>query len=69
MDGSSRNNGLPTRFGEMKDTFNVPFKSGTKAAVGPTDGNEYKITTAGGSSGDGPTPGFTGSGTGVDTLN
>lgn len=29
----------------------------------------YGMSNAGGSSGDGPTPGFTGSGYGVDTLN
>lgn len=67
--GISRDNGLPTAFGTNKDMWNVPFKSGTKAATGPTDGNEYKITTVGGSSGDGPTQGFNGHGEGVDTLN
>lgn len=50
---------------------NIGFKSGTKAAVNPTTmlGSDYGMSNKGGSSGDGPTPGFTGSGRGVDSLN
>jgi hypothetical protein len=51
---------------------NIGFKSKTKAAVDPTsEGGSQPMTpsTKGGASGDGPTPGFTGSGTGIAELN
>lgn len=69
--GVSRDNGLPTAFGTNKDVWNVPFKSKTQGSYDATNlpGGEYGMSNAGGASGDGPTPGFTGSGKGVDTLN
>lgn len=63
-------------------TNSVSLKSNTKAAINPTsdsddnsrapqgNGDESMTPSSkGGASGDGPTPGFTGSGTGVAELN
>lgn len=66
-------------------TSSVSLKSGTKAAINPTsdldenprgggapqkNGDEAMTPSSkGGASGDGPTPGFTGSGTGISELN
>lgn len=49
----------------------VSLKSNTKAAYDATNlpGGEYGMSNKGGASGDGPTPGYDGSGFGVDTLN
>lgn len=49
---------------------NIGLKSNTKAAVNPTTmpGGEYGMSNAGGSSGDGPTPGFDGRGFGIASL-
>lgn len=59
---------------------NIGLKSNTAAAINPTSdaddnprakgySDSYSTSNKGGASGDGPTPGFSGSGSGVDTLN
>lgn len=66
-------------------TNSVSLKSNTKAAVNPTSDSDENSragqapqangdspmtpSSRGGASGDGPTPGFTGSGTGIAELN
>lgn len=52
-------------------TNSVSLKSNTKAAINPTTmpGGEYGMSNKGGASGDGPTPGYNGSGFGVKELN
>ncbi len=78
----SHNGGLGlNHFGKNTAKINVPFKSNTKAAINPTTDTddygmsgsgrnpEYGISTKGGASGDGPTPGFNGAGAGIAELN
>lgn len=79
----SGNGGLGlNKFGKNVDKTHVGLASNTKASVNPTsdesqngrafegNGDESMTpSTKGGASGDGPTPGFIGSGTGIAQLN
>lgn len=68
--GTSRNNGMPTVFGQLVDIVNVPFKSKTKPVVNPTTtpGPAYGMGNAGGASGD-KDVGYLGGGAGIAQLN
>jgi hypothetical protein len=56
-------------WGKNTTKTNIGLSSNSKHTTNPTEGPSYGISTRGGASGDGATPGYTGSGAGIAELN